>query len=124
MKINWKVVIIGLLILLTLEIIRYTVFGAFGGIIEYLLATIYVGYAVGGDYRNGAVHGALLGIIFVMISEILLIVLIRGLIEEFIVMIVFLTLFRAISFGIIGLIGGIIGTFIKKSKSSQEVAGG
>jgi hypothetical protein len=115
MNINWKAILIGLAILLILEIIRFSVFGAFGGIIEYLLATTVVGYMVGGDYRNGAVHGLLVGIIFALISGIVLMALIGGLTEEIMVIIISTAVFRAISFSIIGLIGGIIGVFIKKS---------
>jgi hypothetical protein len=36
--------------------------GLFGGAIGFLIATIYFGYIVGGEYKNGAIHGVLVGI--------------------------------------------------------------
>ncbi len=58
MDIDWKTVIIGLVLAIVLGLILGTILGEWGGTIGYLLATIYVGYTVGGDYMNGAIHGA------------------------------------------------------------------
>jgi hypothetical protein len=33
------------------------------GIIAYIIATAYVGYSVAGGYMNGAIHGALVGVV-------------------------------------------------------------
>jgi len=38
-----------------------------GAIIGFLIATIYAVYMVSGDYVNGAIHGALVGIVAAII---------------------------------------------------------
>ncbi len=38
------------------------IIGLFGGAIGFLIATIYVGYSVDGDYKNGAIHESLVGL--------------------------------------------------------------
>ncbi len=47
------------------------ILGSWGGILTYLIAIIYVGYSVGGDYINCAIHGALVGIIASIVVGIL-----------------------------------------------------
>ena len=96
-----------------------------GTIIGYFIATIYVGYTVGGEYRNGADHGAIVGVITGIIAAILLLIQINPIQLEAIIggtLILFAlsTSFAIILNGIIGAIGGIIGAFIKGSRSSKE----
>ncbi len=57
-EVKWTPVIVGLVIAIILGIILELFIGSWGGLIAYLIATIYVGYTVGGDYMNGAIHGA------------------------------------------------------------------
>ena len=67
LEVKWKLVIIGLVlgIVLSATIEILTTFvagmivGLFGGAIGFLIATSYVGYTIGGDYKNGAIHGLL-----------------------------------------------------------------
>lgn len=115
MYINWKTVIIGLIITIILSAIIPK-----GGIFALILATIYVGYAIGGNYRNGAINGAIVGVILSIIAGILTDYISGILFEGFSFIIVFLFVIGAITYGIIGAIGGIIGIFIKKRRTSTE----
>ena len=75
---------------------------ASGAIIGFLIATIYVGYVVGGDYVNGAIQGALVGIVAAIILFILALIgfgVAAGLTDIIIL-------------AIIGAIGGLIGVLI------------
>ena len=54
MNIKWNTVIIGIIIAFVLNFALSMFAGALGDIIAYLLATIYIGYIVGGDYRKVA----------------------------------------------------------------------
>lgn len=56
-EVKWTPVIIGLVIAIILGLIIEMVLPGWS-IIAYLIATIYVGYTVGGGYSNGAIHGA------------------------------------------------------------------
>ena len=62
-EIKWTPIIIGSISVIILSYILGAILGSWGGTISYLLVTIYVGYNVLGDYRNVAIHGALVGII-------------------------------------------------------------
>ncbi len=88
--------------------------GDLGGLIAFLLATIYIGYTVGGDYINGAVHGGLICAIITLILGILTVISIGDLVVVNMLVIWVITNF------IIGAIGGIIGSLIKRSRSSKE----
>jgi hypothetical protein len=93
-----------------------------GALIGYLLGTIYVGYAVGGDYKNAAIHGALaafLVTIFGPISIDLSILLTSAITQRTIEIItldasLFVYLLKIIVINvIIGLIGGALGFLLK-----------
>ncbi len=66
-EVKWKTVIIGLVLAVILSatieglitLLAGMIIGLFGGAIGFLIATIYVGYTVDGDYKNGAIHGHL-----------------------------------------------------------------
>jgi Family of unknown function (DUF5518) len=102
------------------------VVGSWVEILGGLIATIYVGYTVGGNYKNGAIHGARVGIILSIISIIFFIGMvglifivgsganmgaeyaIRLISENILLMII--QIFGTI---IIIAIGGVLGVFIK-----------
>ncbi len=113
--INWKVIVIGVILAIILSIF----FGAGGGIIGFLgmlIAGIAVGYMVDVNMKNGAIHGAITGVITGIILTVVTIILslvISGsmgaalglsAIAELIVSIIIFT--------ILGAIGGVIGAII------------
>ena len=105
---NWKNIIIGSAIGLILLFIFPTVLGSIAAII---LATFYVGFTVGGNYTNGAFNGAIAGIIIAIIQG----VTVSYYFTMFIFSnLVFLILILGITYGICGVLGGIIGIRIEK----------
>jgi len=121
--INWKTILIGSLLAVILNLF-FSLVVPLGGFVGLIIATIYVGYKVGGEYRNGINHGAIVGVISTLIIEILNLILtdpiqleiiIGGEVDAFITAL----LLGIIVMGIIGAIGGFIGAF-KGSKSSKE----
>ena len=121
--IDWKTVIIGSVLGILLNFIFS--FVPVGGLIGYLVAIIYVGYTVGGGYRNGANHGAIVGVIegIVAATEIgffaggnQIAILGSGNLDIF----AFVLLVAIMLFVIMGAICGVIGAFIKGSRSSKE----
>ena len=114
MNINWKIIIIGIVLAVILNLALSMVAGDLGGLIAFLLATIYIGYTVGGDYKNGAVHGGIICAIITLILGILTVISIGDLV------VVIMLVIWVITNSIIGAIGGIIGSLIKGSRSSKE----
>jgi hypothetical protein len=121
--INWKTILIGSVLAVILNLF-FSLVVPLGGFVGLLAATIYVGYKVGGEYRNGVNHGAIVGVISAIIIEIVNLILmgsiqlevfIGGEVDAFITTL----LLGIIVMGIIGAIGGFIGAF-KGSKSSNE----
>jgi hypothetical protein len=107
-NVNWKNVIIGSAIGFILLFIFPT---PVGSMIAILLATIYVGFAVGGNYKNGAFNGVITGIIIAIIQG----VTVSYYFTMFIFSnLVFLILILGITYGIIGIVGGVIGIRIDK----------
>ncbi|MEW6009665.1 MAG: DUF5518 domain-containing protein [Euryarchaeota archaeon] len=109
--IKWKDVIICSILAILLNIILY------GG---FLLATLYAGYRVGGEYSTGAIHGALVAVISMIVTMIVNIFyfnqnqLLEGLIGGAPEILAFLLLVFIIFAAILGSIGGTIGAYIKK----------
>jgi zinc-ribbon domain len=110
-------IIIGNLLLFILPTIIGDTLGI-GSAFAIILTSIYIGYAVGGNYRNGAFNGAILGIILAIIYYIEYYYF-NGTFIDFSAMVFALTLlFIAITFGIFGAVGGLIGIFIKGRRTS------
>jgi hypothetical protein len=121
MNIKWNTVIIGIVIAFVLNFALSMFAGALGGIIAYLLTTIYIGYKVGGDYRNGAVHGAIVGFVAYSLVHIIggiVIVINTGVLSGGFDFLVIVSI-GVILAGIEGAIGGSIGVLIKRSRSSK-----
>ncbi len=119
--INWKTIIIGSVLVVILNVALSMIAGSLGSLIAYLLAAMYIGYTVGGDYKNIAVHGGLICAILAIILGVFTIITSGVLAEENIdILVVVVTLLIwAIFNGIIGVIGSIIGSLIKGSRSSK-----
>jgi hypothetical protein len=100
--VRWNTVLIGVVIAIILGFLLRLVSPS-GAFIGFLIATIYVGYMIGGDYLNGAVNGALVGIVAAIVLFILALIgfgVASGLPD-----IIILT--------VIGAIGGVIGVLIR-----------
>ncbi|RJS48167.1 MAG: hypothetical protein CIT03_09515 [Methanobacterium sp.] len=107
--IDWKSVLICSGMAIVLSIIL-----SIGG---YIIATLYAGYRVGGQYPTGAIHGILVVFIattFVLMINLLLFKAIPlgliGVPGTFIISFFALAIFS----GIFGSIGGTLGAYIKK----------
>jgi hypothetical protein len=120
--INWRTVLIGIILAVILAVIFSLVFTAYIG---YAVVGIYVGYVVSGGYKNGATHGVIVGVIsgiifttinFIQADPVYLQALIGGEVGLF----GFAVLLSIIFDGICGAIGGVIGASIKGSSSSNE----
>lgn len=116
--IDWKTVLLGSILAIILTVILSII--PFGGIIGYLAVTIYVGYTVGGEYANGAKHGAIVSLITGIFMIMIISIGSPGAILES-----YLNLFSLILviglFCITGTLGGYIGAIIKRLKSSKEI---
>lgn len=106
-NVNWRNVIFGSAIGLILLLIFPTIAGS---MIAIFLATIYVGFAVRGNYKNGAFNGAIVGILVAIIQG--LIYYSNNSLDLGTLAIILLAM--AITYGIIGIVGGIIGIRIDK----------
>lgn len=108
-RINWWTLTIGIVV---------TVFlGFLLGLIGFIIATTIIGYSVGGDYKNGAIHGALAGIIggfiVIIIGNILKLIVSPGHIS---LLMIAGTLLGVIIYAIAGVVCGAIGALIKDKK--------
>lgn len=114
-------VIIGILLLFILPTVMGSMFET-GTMFAIIFATVYVGYTVGENWRNSAFNGAIVGIILAIIYFIAAYYF-SGTLFGFSPTILVLTLlFIVITFGIFGVVGGIIGIFIKGRISSTKGA--
>lgn len=120
-KLKWKSIICGILLAFLLSIL-FSLAGHDIYLIGFLMATIYVGYTVGGNYKNGAIHGIVVGVIVAVILNIISMILMLHLLEYGVAKFGVITALSPLikSFlttlaiaGIIGMAGGLIGNFIK-----------
>jgi hypothetical protein len=122
MNTNFKMligVIIGILLLFILPTIMGGMFET-GSIFAIIFATIYAGFTVGENWRSGAFNGAVVGIILAIIYFIGAYYFSGTLIGFSPTILVLTLLFIVITFGIFGVVGGIIGIFIKGRISSTK----
>lgn len=115
---NWKATILGVILAIILGILLGTITGTIGSYLGVILAGIVVGYMVNQDIQNGTIHGAIIGIIssiILAIITIITVISIGGTIEALIAVgglnAIILTI---IIWGILGTIGGALGTLITK----------
>lgn len=111
----------GIILSIVLATLFKMIAGSWGEYTGLLLATIYVGFSVSGNYKNGPIYGALVGIIGAIITEILAIVGFKsllGIVEVSLGLDVLVML--VIAWAITGAIGGTIGIIIKGSGTSEE----
>jgi hypothetical protein len=114
MNFNWIPIIIGAVSAMIISVNLGFIVGSWGVLIGFLLAGMYVGYAVGGDQRNGAIQGALACFIAALVVGILPIVGIGGLVDAGGVAVELIALITTIILdSVMGAIGGIMGALIK-----------
>ena len=113
-------IISGIILAIILATLFKMIAGSWGEYAGLLLATIYVGFSVSGNYTNGTIHGALVGIIGAAITGIIAIMGFKalvGIVETVIGLDIMIILI--IIWAIIGAIGGTIGVLIKESGTSK-----
>lgn len=113
-------IISGIILAIILATLFKMIAGSWGEYAGLLLATIYVGFSVSGNYTHGTIHGALVGIIGAAITGIIAIMGFKalvGIVETAIGLDILIILI--IVWAIIGAIGGTIGVLIKESGTSK-----
>jgi hypothetical protein len=114
-------IITGILLAIILATLFKMISGSWGEYAGVLLATIYVGFSVSGNYTNGTVHGALVGTIGAIIAGIFSIMGFKALLgimeaagglDSMILLIII--------WAVVGAIGGTIGVIIKELGTSKE----
>ena len=120
MDIDWKTLVIGVIIGLIFLFILPPLTRGLGVtitlILATILATIYVGYSIRGNFKNGAFNGAIVGVILAIILWIVTNIITNSFISDSIdpaIVLLGLIIYFSI-FGGIGAIGSIIGSFIKR----------
>ena len=114
-------IISGIILAIILATLFKMIAGSWGEYTGLLLATIYVGFSVSGNYTNGTIYGALVGTIGAAITGILAIMgfkALLGIVEAVVGLDIIIMLI--IAWAIIGAIGGTIGVIIKGSGTSKE----
>ncbi len=113
-------IITGIILAIILATLFKMVAGSWGEYAGLLLATIYVGFSVSGNYTNGTIHGALVGTMGAIIAGIFSIMgfkALLGIVEAAVGLDVIILI---IVWTIVGAIGGTIGVIIKELGASKE----
>jgi len=113
-------IITGMILAIILATLFKMVAGSWGEYAGLLLATIYVGFSISGNYTNGTIHGALVGTMGAAIAGILSIMgfkAVLGIVEAVIGLDILILI---IVWTIVGAIGGTIGVVIKELGTSKE----
>ncbi|HMK54029.1 MAG TPA: DUF5518 domain-containing protein [Methanobacteriaceae archaeon] len=112
--IDQKAVIIGVIVGIALILGLGYVIPSFSGFVALIVAGILVGYLANQDLKNGAIHGALVGLFTAAVAMLILIVR-TGASQKIAGLLLILALITIGSYIILGLVGGFIGSMIKKS---------
>ena len=113
-------IITGIILAIILATLFKIVAGSWGEYAGLLLATIYVGFSISGNYTNGTIHGALVGTMGAIIAGILSIMgfkALLGIVEAAVGLDIIILI---IVWTIVGAIGGTIGVIIKELGASKE----
>jgi len=111
---NYKAVIIGTILLIILTAIFIRTAGSLSGWMDYLIASIFVGFLVGEDIYKGMFNGVvttLIGGILVLIIEITML---KG--DFDIITLIIILIYSLIVMLVMGIIGSAIGFSIKSSQ--------
>ncbi|MGF7118318.1 DUF5518 domain-containing protein [Methanobacterium oryzae] len=113
---NWKSLIIGLIIAVTLYFTFISYKLDYLVILSFIIAPFIGGYIVGNNARVGAIHGAIIGFFGSLIAIILFVVLVSFYSNTSVsltIIAIIALIMRFIIFGIIGAISGATGAIIK-----------
>ena len=113
-------IITGIILAIILATLFKMVAGSWGEYAGLLLATIYAGFSVSGNYTNGTIHGALVGTMGAIKAGILSIMgfkVLLGIVEAAVGLDIIILI---IVWTIVGAIGGTIGVIIKELGASKE----
>lgn len=113
-------IITGIILAIILATLFKMVAGSWGEYAGLLLATIYAGFSVSGNYTNGTIHGALVGTMGAIIAGILSIMgfkALLGIVEAAVGLDIIILI---IVWTIVGAIGGTVGVIIKELGASKE----
>lgn len=121
---NTKGILIGTVMASILAIVFEFIFGPWGGYLGIFLAGVVSVYMLETDYKNGAIHGAIIGVLTALVFIILLFIVAAANGEPVGLYLVgggiITVLITMIAYGVIVGIGGITGVFAKKSGLSYR----
>lgn len=110
--INWKAIIIGILLVIVFTGIFIRFSGSLSGYLEYLIASIIVGFIVGGSIINGATNGMIASLIGGIIALYINTKFLLGNIEIYgYLLVLFISIVLMV---IMGLIGGLTGSLLNR----------
>jgi|WetSurMetagenome_2_1015567.scaffolds.fasta_scaffold1033799_2 hypothetical protein len=121
--VEWRPLIIGIIFALSIYVISSYIYGQTGGFLAFLLGGVAVGYMIGGDLKEGAIHGAVLGLITALIPTIILVIevassglgsAIMGAVAQQLLIIIVIQL-------VIAVIGGALGTVMKEESYKPQI---
>ncbi|MEG3225547.1 MAG: hypothetical protein BME94_08605 [Methanobacteriales archaeon Met13] len=112
--IDQKSVIIGVILGMVLLFVLGYAIPSFSGFTALILAGILVGYLANQDLKNGAIHGALVGL-FTAALTMLILILRTGGSQKIAGLLLILALITSGSYIILAMVGGLLGSMIRKS---------
>jgi len=116
-EIKWKPVTIGLVVAIVIGLIL-GILTSWGDLLGYLIGSVVVAYMVGGDYKNGAIHGVIVGLVAAVVVLILSlfglsVVYTNNLFLAGWIALTSILILAIVIGGITGAFGGIIGILLK-----------
>lgn len=130
-SLNWKAIIIGSVIGTVIGIIFILISRLSFGVIPLpFLIGIITGYIAGGGWKKGAIHATIANSIFIIISMIIFSILVLSSVGKsptpelstvfFSVILILMGVFVLIFFLFFGVLGGMLGSYIKKTLINQK----
>lgn len=112
--VKWRPIFIGVIVVLALYLISSLLSGANTTLSDFLIASIAVGFMVGGKIKDGAINGAIFGVISGIIITLVMVVMytLQGYGAYLSYMESSLVLYLIIEI-VIAVIGGILGSLVK-----------
>lgn len=112
--VNWKALILGFILTVIFALILNHFMGEYGSYISILAACAIIGYIVNENYVNGAIHGALIGVIGSLLGIIILFAVAGFLVIKAAILVILMKIAIDI---ILGAVGGVSGSILNGKKS-------